>query len=322
MARTQFILACGLCAALGLSSCGSSQDSPSQQDRAPGGSKESAPLARGIHDPGILADATTYQPAKVPGSLGPGPAADASKAAPTGGDADAQVRAVVGKLSKSLSEGQVEEALKLFNAEHVRALVEDKRRLDTLFATFNRIDDLTKSLSGKLDPVLAQQLGQAMGVGGAEAMKWDLVDATHASVTPNIAVVLFRPARLSFSLILLKQADGWKFQLDSPLTADDVAAIIAFHKTFQEGLDKVIEWARASDKIDAPKLMNAIMQALAGQPVDLGTGEPSASPDDQTPVPPSEKPQDEGGGDKPEPPAPPPPPPQGGDEPGQPGDAP
>lgn len=279
MARVRLIVGWGLSAGVLLCSCGESPDAPARHNRTLGDSKEGAPLAPAVFDPGVLQDAAAYQPTKPAGSLGSGIRTAGGRGDVTGGDADTQVRRVVENLINAIKDGEVELALKCFEADHVTALSEDQ--YDVLFATFSKVGGLLNLLSDKLDVSKAERLlGELRGSGAVEP-KWDLLDADHASVRPNLALILFGPVKRAPSMAVGRQADGWRFQFDAPLTAADVEAILAFHAQLQDALDQIHDWVDASEKVDEAQLRTVLSQALAGEPIELGgpREEPAVAPD-------------------------------------------
>jgi hypothetical protein len=108
-----------------------------------------------------------------------------------------------------------------------------------------------------------------LAAGGAAEPKLEILDARHASLTPNLAVILFGPAKAGLTLALALQDDGWKFQLDAPLTAADVDAIVAYHEHLQSALDQLVEWVEATPTLDEAQLQAALTKALLGQPLEL-----------------------------------------------------
>jgi len=255
------LLGVGLAATLLLCSCEDPQDSRAGQGQL-GPTKEGAPLSPGTQDPGILEDATTYQPAKVPGSLAPGGAKSGGKEAkPATGDADSAVRALVESLTKALEKGDVEQVLKLFNEEQVAALaVGDK--FSPILGTFERTERLAKKLAGtSSQPAESSFKFASMG---DVTPKWEILDPEHAVVTPNLAAAIFGPSATP-TLTAAKGPQGWKFQLKAALTAADVEAILAVHKQIQEQLDQMLESIESGKAPDFAAMMESMMKAMAGQ---------------------------------------------------------
>lgn len=269
MTRIQLILGGGLCAGLLLCSCGDSQDTPSHYDRTLGDTKEGAPLAQGVSDPGILEDQIIYQPAKVQGGLGVGAAADAGgERAVTGGDTDAQIREVVAFFINQIRDGDPGQALRVFNPEHVAALTEDN--LDAIYGT---LETLYESLVPKLEDQLGgPQTEKLLGILGGDPesnLTWEIHDADNATVSPNPSTILFGSLQTAPTMVLTRQAGEWKFQLEAPLTAEDVEAIVAYHENLREQLNKIIDWIYDAGTVDRAVLEEAVSQALQGQPVEL-----------------------------------------------------
>lgn len=279
MASKQLLLGCVLALSGLLGACGDSQDTAPPHNEMLGGTKEGTPLAGGVTDPGILRDPADYQPAKVPGVLAPGAAADAGAGTAASGDVDTQVRTLVGDLINAIRDGEVELALKCFNHEHVAALDEDL--WEPLFSSLEAVDRLAR----RLEATQVNRLLDGLRGAGAEEPKWDLLDAEHASVTPNLARVLFGPVKHSESMIAARQADGWKFQFDTPLTAEDAAAIVTYHEKLLGALQQILDWLDANEEFDEAVLAQAARNALNGEPLGLPAGaEPDEAAEDEGPA--------------------------------------
>lgn len=240
-------------------------------------------VVQGPVDTGLLADPKDYQPAKIPGAVTPGLDGSGSgaptAATPDTSNADTQVRGAVLDLVGFVRDQEVENALRLFNEEQAKALL-DNDAFDPLFGTFELVDQLTRQLDkSKVDALLGGLRGA-----GATQPTWDLLDAEHASVKPNIGKVLFGPATTGDAMVVAKQEGVWRFQLDKPLTAEDVAAIVAYHQKLQEQLTKLIDYVSSVDQVDEAVVTAAATAALNGEEVQL----PTASA-------PSEKPAEEPG---------------------------
>ncbi len=278
MVTIRLLIGAGLCATLWLCSCGESQAPAAPYSRILGNSSVGAPLGHDVPDPGILQDPASYQPTKGPGLAGK----KGGKAA--AGDAESQIRAEVHGLMSAIKDGDVELALRSYNAEQVKALSPEK--YDALFPTFSKLDLLKTALEKKLDKTKVEQL-LAPFRGPSGDPKVDKLDDEHATITPNLALLLFGPVKMTPTMAIAKTPDGWKFQLDSPLSAADVDAIIAFHKKLQDVLDKVIEWLDKQETVDPNQLQTIVAQAAAGQPVELEGEKKPEIQGDQPSAPPS-----------------------------------
>ncbi len=222
---------------------------------------------RATADTGILQNLTEYKPAAAVGTPGGGRAGGAADGAATGGDAAAQVQNVVETFVALLKDGEVGRALKYFNPEHVRAL--DAEKVDVLFATFEKMDRLTRGLEEKLGRGPSAQALAGLRGGLDLVPKWDVLDNDHATVTPNLAVALFGPVKMSPTITLARVDGEWRFELSSPLTAEDADAIVAFHRQLQEMLDRVTDMIDSQEQLDPAQLLEIISKAAAGQPPDL-----------------------------------------------------
>jgi hypothetical protein len=282
MVGKRLVLGAGLWAVWLLAGCGESANVPTRQDRILGGVKEGAPLGRGVADPGILADPTTYQPARVTGvGQGSGPgrrlAQAAAKADEPAPEADAEVKTTVRDLVNALTDDDPQLALRFFDPEQVRPLL-DKENVGTLLNTYEKVDLLRQHLERKLAPDEArveQLLAPFQGAAGE--LKWDVLDANHVSISPNLTAPLFGP-KAAPTLQLARQDDDWRFQLDAPLTDDDVSAIVAFHEQLQESLDRIVEWVATTETVDTDQLAALLATALQGEVVEPGAAQPAAGP--------------------------------------------
>lgn len=289
MASRALVLSGVCCAALLVGACGEPPDSRSAARRLVGAAPEEAPLPRPVHDPGILQDPTTYQPAKG-GGLGPGALRGQPAATPgeLGGDARAQVASTFNDLRTLIRDGEVKLVLGLFDAEHVAAL--GPAQSDALYTTFERIDRLARSLREKVGEGKTEQI-LAVLWGAAGEVEPRVIDADHAAVQPNVARILFGPGKVTPTLVFVRQEGRWRAQLDSPLTADDAAAIVAFHAQLQVALGEITDWVEAAAEVDEARLREALEKALAGQETGLGAAapaEPGAEPEGRPSGPPPE----------------------------------
>ncbi len=267
MTRTALLLCGGLFAVGLLSACDQSPEVPSRYDRTLGKTKESAPLPPPSVDLGILSDPQTYQPAR-PGAGAGGAVASA--------DAQTQVANAVAALVKAIRDGYPDLALKLFRTEDVAEL---SAKQEDLSATFSALDRLSKAIQEKLGPGKADRpIAELYGLPMAEPRP-NMLDAEHASASPNVTLVLFGPSRLTESMALALQDGAWKFRLATPLTAADVEAILAYHKKLQAVLEQISDWLDANAKLDEAEFETAIKQAVRGQPFVLG--EPTTQPASQ-----------------------------------------
>jgi hypothetical protein len=265
MTSARRIFGIGLCVGWTLGGCGASQE-PTRQDRSVGDVKEGAPLGRDVADPGILAEASGYQPAKLPAGAEAPPAGrrldQGPKRPDTGANADTQVKAAVRDLVNALKDGEVELALRGFDAEQVAPLM---GKVDTLLSTYAKVDLLRRHLAKKLDdPKVERLLGPLWG--GEAELKWEILDPDHASIAPNLTRPLFGP-KATPTLQLVRQQGEWRFQLEAPLTAADADEIVAYHNQLQQGLDAIVDWVATSANVDEQQLQKLISAALQGQPV-------------------------------------------------------
>jgi len=276
-----------------LCSCGQSRDESTPWNRTLGNTSEGAPLPRVAPDLAILQDATAYQPPKVTGTGAGGTGGPPAGAAPDTGDT--QIRTLVTDLTRAIRDQEVELALRCYAPEHVAAFTEE--HWDPLYTTLGLVDQIARRLArSRLEHLLGYLVGEE------PAPKWDLLDADHASITPNPGIILFGPAKAGQAASAVRDPSGWKLQLAAPLTADDLAIIAAFHKELQAALERIIEWLDANPNPDEARLRSALTQALQGQMPDLEA--PPAAPSQQESGPGSTAPpqpeQPQRGGEPPE----------------------
>ncbi len=243
--------------AAGLLGCGQSPDAAR------------GPRPRASADPGILESLTEYKPAAAVGSPSGGRVGGTADGAAAGGDAGAQVQNVVETFIALLKDGEIGRALKYYNPAHVQAL--DAEKVDVLFATFEKVDRLSRSLTDKLGRGPGEQALAALRGGANLVPKWDVLDNDHATVTPNLGLPLFGPVKMSPTMALVREGGQWHFDLPSPLTADEAQAIVAYHRQLQEMLDRVTDWIDAQEKVEPAQLIEILTKVATGQPVELGT---------------------------------------------------
>lgn len=252
----------GLGLALLLCSCGDSQDTSSRFNRVLGGTKEGAPLAPGgSADTGILSDATAYKPTTPPGAPdGGGPGAPARPATPA--DVKVELEAFANEFAGLVAGGQVTAALDRFNAEQVALL---KNSADPLLNTFEKLDLVGRHLGAKLDPQVAEQTLATLLKAAAAAPEVNVLDADHASITPNLSTLLFGPVRPTPAMAVVREAAGWRFQIEPPLTQDDVDQIVAYHRQLQATLDQVMNTLDTAEQVDPTQIIALLAQALQGE---------------------------------------------------------
>jgi hypothetical protein len=274
-----------------LTACGEAQDANTRSNRSVGGVKEGAPLAATVSDPGILQDAASYQPAKLPaGQTGDLPRPARPVAPIPVADPASEARDTAAALVDALKDGEVELALRLFNAEQVKPL---RAQADVIYATFEKIDLLQRLLVEKLDATRAERLLAELR-GGAAEPQTDLLDAEHASVAPNPALVLFGAEKTAPNLQLVRQKNEWRFQLQAELTDGDVQTIKAYHEKLQAALDRLMAWVDASPTVDEAQLQAELSKARDGRPLSIGGGD--AGDDEATKEGPEKKPGQGGTG--------------------------
>ncbi len=266
--------------ALLMASCGETQLPPTRVTLPLGGGASAAPLVLGGADMGILRDQTAYQPA-AGGPAGGGASGTAAGGGAASGDAAAQVAQTVRDFVNVLKDREMEVVWRFFDAAHIAALSEDDRNV-VAETMVDKLDFLRRSVESKLDTASAAQALGALTAAAAPTI--NVIDADHATATPNLCLALFGPVKATPSMSLARVNNEWKIQFDAPLTADEAKQIVEFHKNFQAGIDKVIEAIEQSDTLDVAKLAEALGKALAGQPIDMapsGGGEKPAGAEEK-----------------------------------------
>jgi hypothetical protein len=285
MKQTQWIIIGGLLAGIALlGACGDSEPPPSKYNRVLGDSAVGAPLGPIAPDPGILENPTNYNPTPVeatPGiraaGAGDGGGAAATAAGGGGGDLD-DVRTLAQFLVNTIRDGDVDIALRAFNADDIAAISEDD--IDRMYATFETIGDgLGFLLEERLGVQRARNLlSHLYGTVDLE-LRVEILDAQHATVAPRLTTVLFGPQVGGDTMIVEKRDGAWQFHFDAPLTAEQVQQIAAYHERLQEQINRIIDWIYDSESIDEAALTAALEQAGQGEEVNLGAG---GAADEQT----------------------------------------
>lgn len=264
---TRCVLAVGLLVLATVVGCGEAQDTASVPARL-AVADDAAPLGPGAVDPGILQDPTGYQPAQPPtGEVAAGGSTPAAGGGETPADTATWANTLAEDLVNFLRDGEVEMALGLFNPEHVAAVGDEA--LNALYNTADTLTRLSRTLEDKLGEDEARAL-MAIPRQTEVLPSVELVNPTQATLTPNAAGLLLGNVKESPSLIAEFQDGRWRLQLDGPLTADDVADIVAYHEKLRSALNEVIDWVEASDPIDVEQLRDALRNAAEGEPVEVG----------------------------------------------------
>lgn len=260
-----------------------------------GDAQSAARSASATTDLGVIADLSTYQPTKPPGSGGStsgggggsGKAADAS----AGGDARVQVAELAADLRKKVDEAKVDAALQLFVAEHVATLGDEPQ--SAFLQTMESVDVLQRVVSGKFDPAKTTAIMNAFKGFPADAVTVEVLDAEHATISPNLAGLIFGPAKTTPALKAVQKEGKWLFQLEAPLTEDDAKTIIAYHSELKSVLDKVMTAIESGAPNDAT-LIAMLTDARLGKPVTIpdggaaapaGDGEKKEAGDGEKPAP-------------------------------------
>lgn len=259
--------------------CRDAQEPPTGYDQRLGDSAIGAPLPVATNDPGILSDPANYTPARPEAGLGGGPVDLPSRRRQSAGNRDAEVRAVVDRFLGALRGGDPGGALGTFRANDVAAVSPDD--LDVVYTSL-------ETLSSTFAQALADELGEAQAAvilgplakGADVAVSWEFAGPENASVTPNLALILFGPVRANPTMLVGKEGDVWQFQLDTPLTADEARQIVDYHKTLQAQLGQIINWLYEAQTIDPTVLTQFVTQALAGETIELPASTSMPAPDE------------------------------------------
>lgn len=240
----------------------------------------SATIASGMSptDTGILQDPADYQPARPPeGSSGveAGAAPRASRGGstaagrPRGGDTASEVALAVTDLANLIRDGEVAQVLRMFPDEQVAVLGDDE--IDMLYVTSEKLDRVARALEAKVDAAQAGPLLDKLR-GFAAPPEWEIHDAAHATVKPNVAALFVGPGRAGETIKLSKADGAWAFELDASLSSTDVAELAGFHQNMQTALDQVVAWLAATEKPALDVLAAAIDKIWAGEAIELPAG--------------------------------------------------
>jgi hypothetical protein len=265
---THYGIAAGLVILL-LVGCGESTPDEERYGRA------DTSIAAGItpSDTGILQDPSSYQPARVPeGSTSveqtaaPRGGGAMPTAQPRAGDTASEVAVAVADFTNLIRDGEVEEVLRMFPDQQVAAWGEDE--IDALYVTSEKLMRIDGTLESKLDAEQAAKLSDQLR-GIAAAPEWEIHDAEHATVRPNVAALILGPERAGETIKLTKIDGAWTFELDQPLSAEDSAALAVFHQNMHTALDQIDAWLQAAEEVDQAALTAAIEKIWQGEPVEL-----------------------------------------------------
>lgn len=275
--KPRFTLALLVC--VFLQACGEPPDEPVDRLKPLGDVKEGAPLVHAVHDPGILQDPSSYQPTQLSGDLAiqrRAAGADAGRAmggaggVPSAGSEE-QIRIAIADLVNALKDGDIELALRSYDTEHVAAL---REQINELYSTFETRDTTLRSfLEAALDPIQADRLVGRMVGGGDVSPTYEILGPQSVSVTPNVALMLFGPQLAGPAMQLALTAEGWRFQLERPLTPADVTGIVSYHEQLRTALGEMIDWLSNEKDVSPAAVESALDNALHGRPLELPTAE-------------------------------------------------
>lgn len=261
-----------------LYACGKTQEPPTRDPRVLGGTPEGAPVGLATVDTGILQDQTQYRPASFGGA---GPADAGASAAAAGADAAAAARELVTNLLNDIESGEVELVLRALEPDQIEPLAADTEFLHRTYELFER---LVRGLRQAEGEATAEKLSSGLRRRFAEALKIDPVDADSVTVSPNPLLVVFGPAKTPPVLTVRRHEDRWRVWLEAPLTADDVAAIRAYHEQLQKSLGALIEAMESGTLKESGALVAALVKAALGLELEL-PGPQEEKPVDQQPEP-------------------------------------
>lgn len=212
-----------------------------------GGSVAALPVS-GTTDIGILKDQTGYKAA------GGGP-----RGGGLSGSEREQVQELVNTLLKAMKSIDVNTILDSFVAEDVAAL---RDQADVLFSTTEKMQQMRTSLVGKFGEEAVSH-GEAEDIKKiADAVRIEVIDADNASITPNFLLPILGPTKGISALAARRVDNAWKLSL--PISADDAAGILAFHKVLARALDSVTKQIEEGNINSFEQLQPALMLALAG----------------------------------------------------------
>jgi hypothetical protein len=264
--------------ALLLAGCGQSSD-----DAGQGGVLRDGQTPVFVQNAGkrYLQDLTAYQPSanQTWGSsaIGDEGGAPVGVASPEAAQA---VAARVTELTDLIFDEELRRALRLFNPEHVQPLLDDNEpALENIFNTLSQIRFLTRELEVKLsDQAAARKLVRLLMFGTADKPKHEVFSGGTGAVTPNVARVMFGPVKTGPTLGIASTENDWLFQLESPLEAGDMAALMSYHDEYGTKLAALIDFVSQVDTLSLPEAQKLIEELLSGAAPSIPPKEPEASP--------------------------------------------
>jgi hypothetical protein len=219
------VLGCGTV----LCSCGKSAEPPPRTTLVKGAGALAAPIAPSAPDRGILQDPAQYQPA--PFTPPPSKRKEAEPAASKpAADASESARKFALETLEDLQSLKYEDVLERIEPDQTKLLREESA---AFLRTQEVLTEAKRVYRDKLGAEAMDQISSAMHKGMAESLQIELVGPATAKATPNPLANLLGPEMASSSANL-DQVDGqWHFVLDAPLTGEDVAKVVEYHKNLQ-----------------------------------------------------------------------------------------
>ncbi len=280
MSKSRILVGLGLATAGLLTACGESAESVS---------RNGVRVPHGVSDPGILQDPTTYNPTEPPtGGEAVAQARRVNEPQAAGStasadiDVEGQAQQAVADFVAFLRDGELEMALRQFDPAHVSAVTASGAD-ESMYNTLDALDQFSRSLRDKVDDerhlaLLDQLRGLPSDVPAVE-----ILDPQHASVTPNVAWMLFGPEKAGAGLKLVLLDGYWRFQLDAPLQEGDATTVVLFHDNYLGEIQKITDWVAAASQINQQALEDAIENVSEGKPSGIEAAEAApAGPDRPT----------------------------------------
>jgi hypothetical protein len=253
-----------------LCSCGKSVEPPPRSTLVEGRGPVAAPIAPSEPDEGILQDPTQYQPAAF--TPPPSKAKEAGAAAEkNAADATAAQRKLVLDLLDNLRTGKADLVLEAIDPEQSELLREDS-------APLAKTQEAIAALLEKIGPEATEQSIETFKAMAAESLQFESDGPDAATVTPNPLMVILGPEVSAPAGKLVRTGGKWRFRLEAPLTAEDIAKIAAYHKTLQEALSRVSLLLDQKEGLDQQAIMAAFAQLGAAAEGSAANSQPASGP--------------------------------------------
>lgn len=243
--------------------CGGNPPASGPHNTILGGVVEGTPFGAAGIDKGLLKDQTGYKPEKPPGTSGGSSGSDGGTSVAAGaGDVKAEVIAMLDGGIQAVLDGEIDAFLNILDDAQIAPLKQDS---SDLIDTHAKLAQLVRVIGGKIgkeDMTVRQLLEEVMKLAGlpedlrsmsaATTVEVTVVDAENATIKPitppgGALALPGLPAGGADAtpeatpIPVKKTATGWKIQLPSALTAEQMPEFKRGLKLAQKFLDKLTE---------------------------------------------------------------------------------